>query len=53
MMRVIRCTVDLHESALEAHARAVTEQNKADVYYLAMMTDVEIEPEEERHEQSL
>lgn len=42
-MRLIKCTTDLHEDALNADARATAKKNEADVYYIAMMSDIDID----------
>lgn len=54
-MRIIRCTTDLHEDALNANARATAKKNEADVYYIAMMSDIDIDTDEEEptNEQSV
>ena len=37
----------LYDEALDAYARAQAEQNRADIYYISMMSGIDIDPQEE------
>ena len=39
---VERPTQDLYEMAMLENAKAQAEQNKADIYYIAMMSDIDL-----------
>lgn len=49
-IEVQRPVMDLYEKAMLEHAEAQAEQNKANIDYIAMMTDVDIPTEEEHHD---
>ena len=47
---VERPGMDLYDEAMLENAKAQAEQNKANIDYIAMMTDVDIPTEEAEHD---
>lgn len=42
-MKVVRQEKDIHESVMDEYARYLAKKNQADIAYIAMMSNVELE----------
>lgn len=51
-MKVIKQTTDIHESVMDVYARHLAEKNAAQIAYLAMMANLDIEENKEAIDES-